>query len=269
MILRNPREPLYGQPVENAFVAADKRTGEQLGLCVLFDESNPVLFPRRPVQIRLQFEGDGAVLSQVLGAAIARARELAAQSGQPARIYTECPPEDQRLLDALRPYGFSDSDGLVRMSVKLPAAAETRLPTGCVIVEDDLSDPLERKYFLDRYNALFGTDGAQDWLKEIASRRNFGRILGVSPVGLAGEVLLHTQDGAGRIDYLQTARRWRNMGVASHLLRLVCERFQKLGVYTVEADIRVRIPHLLHTMEGAGFSQSRLLMRYPGIDLNP
>ena len=35
MILRNPREPLFGEPAENAFEAIDERSGEQLGCCVV------------------------------------------------------------------------------------------------------------------------------------------------------------------------------------------------------------------------------------------
>jgi len=269
MILRNPREPIFGQPIENAFVAVDKKTGEQLGQCVLFDESNPVLFPQRPAQFRLYFDGELSALSQLFGAAIARGRALGLQSGAPARIYAECLPEDTLFLDALKPYGFQDNDGLVQMRVKLPSKLQTRLPSGCVLVDDDLSDPLERKFFLERHNRLFHESKNFDWLVELTAQENFRRFLSVSPVGLVGEILVHTQNGAGKIDFLYTSKRFRNMGVAAHMLNVGFSHFARLKMPAVEADIRVRIPFLLRTLEHAGFRQTKLIKRYPGIDLNP
>ena len=73
--------------------------------------------------------------------------------------------------------------------------------------------------------------------------------------------------GVGRIGYLHTARRWRNMGVGRHLLRLAGEYFEDEGVEVVVADARARIPMLLRTLESAGFCQTSLLMRYPGVDV--
>ena len=37
----------------------------------------------------------------------------------------------------------------------------------------------------------------------------------------------------------------------------------------VEATVRARIPHVLRMMEKMGFKQTELLMRYPGLDVNP
>ena len=39
------------------------------------------------------------------------------------------------------------------------------------------------------------------------------------------------------------------------------------GVEVVVADARARIPLLLRTLESAGFCQTSLLMRYPGVDV--
>ena len=36
-----------------------------------------------------------------------------------------------------------------------------------------------------------------------------------------------------------------------------------------EANVRARIPHVLRMMEKMGFKQTELLMRYPGLDINP
>ena len=43
---------------------------------------------------------------------------------------------------------------------------------------------------------------------------------------------------------------------------------QGAGAVAVEAEARARIPLLLRTLESVGFRQERLLMRYPGVDIN-
>ena len=181
---------------------------------------------------------------------MALARSMAAQEGLPARIYAACPPEDEWLLAALEQYGFQDNDGLVRMELDFERLPETRMPAGCVLVEDELTDAEERQFFLERYNQLFQSARDDDWLAEYTAADGFRRILCVAPTGLAGELTCWREDGGvGRIGYLHTARRWRNMGVARHLLRLAGEYFEDAGLEVVVADARARIPMLLRTLE--------------------
>ena len=268
MMLRHAREPVEGQPIENTFVATDEITGAQIAACTIFCDDNPALFPTRPFQVRMQLEG-GHVPDALLGAAVARARAICAQSGKFARLYTRCDPDDADILDALMPMGFKDNDGLVRMQLKLPCDADYRLPAGCVVVKDDLSDPMEQKFFLERYNELYNTDHDFEWLRAFIDRKGFMRILTVSPTGMAGEVLIWQEDYSGIIGYIQTAKRWRRMGVGSCMLGLACEEFEKDRLFVAEANVRARIPHVLRMMEKMGFRQTELLMRYPGLDINP
>ena len=268
MMLRNAREPVDGQPVENTFISVDEQTGKTRSACTIYTDDNPVLFPARPFQVRLQLDGDPPT-DELLGASIARARAIAMQSGKFARLYTRCEPDDEATLDALRPMGFKDNDGLVRMRLQLPCEADYRLPTGCVVVRDDLSDPMEQKFFLERYNELYATSHDFEWLRSFINRKGFMRLLSVSPTGMAGEILIWQEELTGVIGYIQTAKRWRRMGVGSCMLGLACEEFEKRRLFVAEANVRVRIPHILRTMEKMGFKQTELLMRYPGLDINP
>ena len=263
MLLRHAREPIDGQPVENTFVAIDEVSGNELGSCVIYCDDNPSLYPARPFQVRLQLEGTD-LPDKLLGASVARAREICAKSGKFARVYTRCDPDDTQMLDALMPMGFRDNDGLVKMQLRLPCAADYRLPPGCVIVRDDLSDPMEQKYFLERYNELYNTAHDFEWLQSFISRKGFMRILTVSPTGMAGEILIWNEDYCGVIGYIQTAKRWRRMGVGSCMLGLACEEFEKNPLVVAEGNVRARIPHVLRMMEKMGFSQAELLMRLPG-----
>ena len=102
MMLRHARQPVDGQPVENTFFAIDERTGEQLGASVIYVDENPTLYPARPVQVRIHLENPD-VPDALLGATIARAKEICAESEQLCRIYTRCEPDDERCWRALRP----------------------------------------------------------------------------------------------------------------------------------------------------------------------
>jgi ribosomal protein S18 acetylase RimI-like enzyme len=267
MMLRNPREGANGQPSENVFQALDERTGEILGSCVITGERKPALYPNRPHQVRLEFDGGQEALDPLLGAALARARAMCIAEKEPARIYVRCAPDDAELLDLLKPYGFKDNDGIVRMRRNLPARNPFRTPTGCVVVKDALEDPQERKYFLERYNELYGTDYDGQWLREFTDAPGFQRFLTVAPTGMAGEVVLWRADGYGQIGFLQTARRWRHMGVAKYMLGLACDAISEMGPRVARADVRAKIPYILSTMEAAGFYQETLITRYPGIDV--
>lgn len=267
MMLRNPREGMNGVPPENVFQAVDERTGAILGACVITSEMKPALYPDRPHQVRLAFEDGKDVIDPLLGAAMARAREMCRAQEAPGRIYVCCAPDDEDLLRLLKPYGFRDNDGIVRMRKNLPVRNAARPPAGCVVVKDELEDPQERKYFLERYNELLGVEHDGQWLREFTDAADFTRILTVAPTGMAGEVVLWRADGCGEIGFLQTARRWRRMGVANYMLGLACDEISALGLRIARADIRVRIPHILSTMEKAGFYQETLVIRYPGIDV--
>lgn len=268
MMLRHSREPVQGQPIENTFLAIDEHTGNQLGACTIFSDDNPTLFPARPYQVRLQLEGD-PIPDALLGASVARAREICADSGKFCRMYAHCAPDDDLLLNSLLPMGFKDNDGLVKMQLRLPCAQDYKLPAGCAVVEDDLSDPLEQKYFLERYNQLYNTDHDFEWLYSFIDRRDFMRILTVAPTGMAGEILIWREEYSGIIGYLQTSKRWRRLGVGTCMISLACEAFQKNKLYCAEANVRARTPHILKTMDNMGFKQAELLMRYPGVDVNP
>lgn len=268
MILRHAKEPVDGQPIENTFCAVEERSGALLGSSVIYTDYNPVLYPVRPLQVRIQIDGPQAP-DALLGATIARAREICESSGEFSRIFVHCAPDNLILMDRLVPLGFQDNDGLVKMRLRLPVRQDVKPPAGCAVVYDTLNDPLERKYFLERYNALYNTRRDLAWLCQYIDRPDFMRILTVAPTGMAGEVLIWREQYSGVIGYIQTSKRWRKLGVGTYMLALACEAFEQLELSHAEANIRVRYPHVLKLMKKAGFEQTEVLMRYPGIDVNP
>ena len=267
MILRHEREQIDELLAENTFEAVDERSGAVLGACRIYVSENEALFPARPLRIYLDILGE-RVPDSLLGASVARAKEIARQSGMPGRVFTQVEPKDDERLAALKVLGFKDSDGLVRMERALGEIEEPELPLGCVKVLDELDDPLEREYFLERYSQLYNEQYDQEWLEEMRAHRGFKRILIVSSTGMVGETILWQEEDRGVITWLHTARRWRRKGVARCLLQLACAELQGRGLRAAQAEVQARIPNLLHVMERSGFQQRQLILRYPGVDVN-
>ena len=266
MILKHMRDPVDGLRAEDTFEALDERSGETLSTCAIYTQKCPELFPARPVRVYIDISEQPAS-DAMLGAAVARAKEIASRSGAPARIFAQVRPDDQDRMTALSVLGFKDSDGLVRMRRELPAPEPGELPYGCVLVRDELDDPIEQKYFLERRNQLFSESRGFEWLQQFRARDGFRRILIVSQTGMVGEIIHWNEDGAGVIGWLHVAKKWRRHGISQLLIKLACADMYGDDLFHVGAEIQARVPNLLHTMEKAGFRQSELLYRYPGIDV--
>ena len=268
IMIRHERAPVDGQPIENTFCAIDGTSGMVLGSSVIYTDLNPMLYPARPLQVRIQNEGS-ELPDKLIGATIARARQICSEAGEYARIFTRCAPDDYLTIKLFEPFGFEDNDGLICMRRQLPSETNVKLPSGCAVVYDDLKDSIERKYFLDRYNQLFNTEHDMNWLDQFIYRDQFMRILTVAATGIAGEILIWREENKGVIGYVQTSKRWRRFGVAAYMVQLACEALEQLGLQYVETNIRARYPHVLKLLTKSGFEQAELLMRYPGVDINP
>lgn len=268
MMMRNPRDGLKGQPPENAFQMVDERSGMVAGSCVVAEELRPGMFPDRPHLVRMDIEGENECLDRLLGASLARAKALSVASNMPSRIYVNCAPDDSETLELLKQFGFKDNDGVLRMRMRLPTFIDAKAPMGCVLVEDQLDDPQEQGYFLERYNALYGENRDLKWLSGVIGHGNFTRILTVAPTGMAGEILLWVENSVGVIFFFDTSRRWRRMGVAKYMIAQACRYARELGAESICADVRALLVPAMRTVESCGFRQDELLVRQPGIDVD-
>ena len=267
MILRHEREQFDELPAENTFESVDEHSGEVLCSCRIYVSQNEALFPTRPLRIYLDIQGD-SLSDPLLGASVASGKEIARQSCMPSRVFTQVEPDDSKRLDALKVLGFRDSDGLVLMERREELSEEAELPLGCVKVADDLDDPLEQEYFLERYSQLYNEQYDQEWLEEMRAHTGFKRILIVSSTGMVGETILWEEGDHCMIGWLHTARRWRRKGIARCLLQLACIECASRGLRSIQVETQVRIPNLLHLLESSGFRQKELILRYPGVDVN-
>ncbi len=268
MFLRNPREGRDGLEPENIIEAVDPRTGNVVASCSVHNEFLKSLYPDRPFQIRLEFGGASSDIDSLLGAAIARARSLCAAQEDQALIYAPCSIDDLDLFDVLLQYGFGDKDGLDRMYANLPLnETSDKPPMGTVIIHDKLEDPQEQRYFLDRYNEIYGTAHDGIWLNELKNREGFRRLICVAPTGMVGEIVVWFDGECGVIEFFNTARRWRRKGIAAYMLNLACQYIHNSGCKSACADVRASIPYACKVLRNSGFDIVERIIHYPTIEL--
>ena len=249
-------------PLENSFVARDEDK-QIVGSCTV-EARHMSIFPECPWQLVISTQGEERALHVLYGAAVARARALAKEMGVHARVYAEVSVGDEAALAVLDALGFTGEDGVERMYREVTGRPNVRnLPEGCTIVRDFLADAEERKFFLERYNACFGAQNDEAWLDEITGQKDFARILMVSPDDLCGELAVWSEDGAGVIGVIQTAKRWRRRGVAAYLLEDARLYFDSLGLEYSRFDVWTQAPGCLELAKRAGYSDGDPVIVYP------
>lgn len=257
-------------PLENSFVALD-RQANSLGRCDVEPLMNEHLMPGRPYELKLSVQGRPEARLQLYAAGIARAMALArAQSGVNARIYTECPVQNDALMEQLRSLGFIDDDARIRMRRRIvPGSSTAPLPAGCTFVNDRLGDPVERAFFLKRAEKLFKLPEPEAWLDAAVQRPCFRRFLLTTRDGLAGELLCwaRTQQ-TGVIGLAYTTPAWRRRGVGGYLMEVARDYFYQSRIAEAICDVRWQMSDAVNLAARAGYRRNETLMRLPGINVD-
>lgn len=247
----------------NHFAAYDE-DGRCVGKSSIQKRDLNRIYPDCPVEYRITISCDEESRDLLCGAAVTRARILAAKETEPCRVCAEVRPEDRELLALLESLGFRVNDSLTRMSRSVDSAPVVApIPKDCTIVRDFLENKDEFEKCLKRYNECFGTKCSREWLKAITEKPDFVRILMVSPAGLCGELLAWSSGSSGVIGTLQVARGWRRMGVATYLMEDVRKYFSTLNLRTILFDARVSAPGVVPLAKKTGYRPSEPLILYP------
>lgn len=268
MIIRNATAGKT--PLENAFVAIDAQ-GNRLGRCDVEPLMNEHLTPDRPYELKLTVEGDHEARLQLYAAGIARAMALSrAMPGTNARIYTECPPQDDALMEQLRLLGFIDDDARIRMRRRMvPGSSTVPLPEGCTLVNDRLGDSAERAFFLERAEKLFKIPNPAEWLDAATAHACFRRFLLTSRDGLAGELLCWAQSQkTGVIGLIYTTPAWRQRGVGGYLMEVARDYLYQSRITEALYDTRWKMSNAVNLAARVGYRRSETLMRLPGINVD-
>ena len=268
MKIRSAARPGETGAAENQFIAVDDLEN-RLGSCRVEPFERGELMPDRPCEIRISASGEGSAVHQLLGTALTRAMMLAKEKNVNARIYAECAPEDHEKLEMYSAIGLMDDDALVRMSrAVVPGPSVARMPEGCVLVTDDLSDARERRFFLERQEKLFMRENAAVWLQEIEKKPMMKRMLLTTREGLAGELLCWAEQTGGIIGVVYTAPAWRRKGVALCLMEAARQYFYQMRLRESHIDLRLMQKPVVQLAASAGYRRSDTLMRLPGMNMD-
>lgn len=254
---------------ENTFIAVDELEN-RLGQCRIESFRRGEAMPERPYEIRIEVDGEDGAISALLGTALTRAMISAQESGLNTRVYAECEPDNKRMMELYASVGLIDDDALIRMSRHVVEGGSVApLPEGCVPVSDDLSDPQERAFFLDRQKRLFGRTDAEAWLDGLVrSRSMLKRLLLVTRDGLAGEALCWAEGGEGVVGMLYVAPAWRRKGVGFYLMEAARQYFYRCRLPESHVDVRLKQTAMVRVAATAGYRQSKTLTRLPGMNLD-
>ena len=271
MLIRHVESADQNQTDENRFIAYDD-VGLELGRAEVSETQRDMLFPSRPHHLQIQVDCEDEALYALFGAATARAMQLARlMPDTPARIFTEVSPKDIERIERLQSQGYKDDDGIMRMTRseirKIPFIKP--IPSGLVVIKDYLIDELESRFFIERYNALFATNFDDTWLAQLKKKKNFCRFLVAAPDGLAGELLIWSEDACGVVGVVHTPPHWQRKGIASHLLEQALQYWAERGIKSACFDVWLRLRGAMQLASTCGFRPDRPLMKYPGIDVEP
>lgn len=268
MKIRHDENPKGGLEQQNTFVAFDDM-GSELGRADVTEYMRDMLFPGRPHQLLIHVDCEDEALDALIGAVTARAMLMARlKPDTPARIFTEVRPGDETRMRALLSQGYLDNDGLMRMHKPIRRGPLVKpMPKDCVIVRDYLIDETEGRYFVERYNAMFGAKMDMEWLKELKQLPNFCRLLAASSGGLAGELVTWSDGPCGVVGVIQTPPHWQRRGVASYLLDQARNYWVDRGLGEAYFDVWTRLNGAMRLAATSGFRPAATLKRLPGIDI--
>ena len=252
---------------ENKYVALDEHD-VKIGYCSVARKQLERIFPDAPTQYIIKVKCNDECRDLLFGAAVTRARLIAMKESEPCRIYADMDAGDQKGLEVIRALGFTGSDGINRMTRRVTdERISLPVPVHCTIVRDFLENEEERKKCLKRYNECFGEDCDMAWLRKLSQKRDFVRILMVSPSELCGEVMVWSQGYTGVIGIIQVARAWRRKGVGSYLIEDARKYFASIGLRDMTFDVWLSSPGCLPLAKKCGFRRGEMIRVYPGLEM--
>lgn len=252
---------------ENKYVALDEHE-LKIGSCSVARRELDRIFTDEPVQYVIKVSCDDECRDLLYGAAVTRARLIAMRESAPCRIFADLDVNDREGLEVLRALGFGGGDGINRMVRPVTDERITLpVPVHCTIVRDFLENEEERKKCLRRYNECFGEERDMAWLKKLSQKRDFARILMVSPSELCGELMVWSQGYTGVIGILQVARAWRRKGVGSYLVEDARKYFASIGLKDMSFDVWLSSPGCLPLARKCGFRKGEMVRLYPKLEM--
>ena len=254
---------------ENSFIVIDD-IGAEVAFGGLTGRMLERMYPERPLALEMTFDAHPQAADLLFGALLARAENLKAQSGVPARLYTRCAVEDENKKDYLTRMGFDDFDGTELFVLNAEQAQQRRKvypPAGTRSIDVDLGSRVRREQFLLRLKASGAPEHACEWLEERMRGQVFMARAVYAGSDLAGELLMTGTPGEALLDMVYTAPKWRGRGTASALIGEAAALLAGQGTPWLVARAERRNARATRLFQRCGFDWIRTEELLPGKDL--
>lgn len=266
MHLTHPIAPYQGiAPEDCFFVTNDQMIQMGMGYVTLFFQ--PEMYPDAPLHIFMQLDAQPAARSLLLGALLARADQLRAQTpALKGRLYAQISPEDWDMGAFYTKAGFrtDDSEDLYRFSLPdWPA----RTPVSCNYASVSLSTPQEAEGFMQRMNQYRIAPIDSDFLSRCMQQEHFlalGYYRGGQPVC---EALFTGAGASATLVSLYVRQDFRRQGFAKAIIGAACDILRPRGVTQLATHVFSRNVPQTALMRAAGGKKIRTVAALPGVTL--
>ena len=269
MIIRYKRSA-PGEPSSPHAFEAYTDTEERLGEASVQAISCPLVWAARPRIVTIRAGGDAKARDALLGAAATHALILT-REGSPACVRAELAPEaaaDRETMETLDVLGFKGRSRVMRMRAAIaPGPTVAPIPEGLTVVRDYLNDEGERRFYLERINAVFGGGFDADWLVAARQKPHFSRMLLIDKNGAAGEMITWEEDGEAVAENIWVHPDWRRRGAGKFLLEFARIYWQECGAARARMDVWSRIEPAVRLAYSAGFRPAETVVEYPFLDV--
>lgn len=236
MHIFHPPQAVNGMLPENVFYIADS-ANQTVAEGFIIPTYHPYLFPERPVNLYLSIRSQGVGNDMLLGALLARVRQLHEQtSNMPARVFAQVAPQDTAMLGFYLENGFDSTDMLDVVQMGVPDARPAA-PMGYDMNYVPITNQAELMGFIQRMNTYRLNVLQPAMLQRYMSLPHFFALYLTRGGEIVGEIAFTGEGQAAKLIGLYIVPAYRRMGLAKCLIATGMKLLGDRGVTHVEADV--------------------------------
>ena len=265
MQIFHPPQAVNGMSPENVFYVADS-ANQTIAEGFIIPTYHPHLFPERPVNLYMSIRGHDAGKDMLLGALLARVRQLHEQTANmPARAFAQVNPNDQAMIAFYREYGFDTQDALEVVRLGFPNARPAA-PMGYEMQYVPITNQGELMGFIQRMNTYRLNVLQPNLIQKYMRLPHFFALCLMRGGEIVGEIAFTGEGQAAKLIGMYVTPNYRRMGLAKSLIALGMKLLADRGVTHVEADV-IRRNEAQTKLAHACFAQTiRTACLYPGLN---
>ncbi len=265
MRIFHPPQSVNGMLPENVFYIADS-ANQTVAEGFIIPTYHPYLFPERPVNLYISIRSQGAGQDMLLGALLARVRQLHEQtSNMPARVFAQVSPQDTAMMSFYMDSGFDAVDALDVVQLGVPNARPAA-PMGYNMDYVPIRNSAELMGFIQRMNVYRLNVLQPAMLERYMRLPHFFALYLMRGSELVGEIAFTGEGQVAKLIGLYVTPNYRGLGLAKSMIAKGMMLLADRGVTHVEADV-IRRNEVQRALAGScGATFVRTACFYPGMN---